>query len=230
VAVTGAEILQVTLTVLLSVLGVYVVAWAKGWGSASAAEALEEARAELARLTHASGLYTQRQHEVFSEVYQALRRARDNLVLVTEQHMTLRHDVKGMTREELREVLERWDDGEEGRVTGVRLLQANLPQAHWDAATDHLMSATNCYLSNALYFSNEGLAAVNALLSAIRHYKSAVAYGRQQVSNEELSERRKAIDDGLNRAFTLLRGELREPGGLKFEHTLKGPPPAEVFP
>ena len=241
---TREQVISALLYALVPLASVFLGAWLKGWAALPAGRALEEVRAELARLTHASGLYVQRQHDIFSEVYQLLRRAHDNLALVAEERQTLRHDVKDFTREELeaelktlwrapalREVLAKWDEGEQGRVDALRLLQAKLPLAHWDAATGEVTEGTNRYLTNALYFSDDGVAAaVNALLSALRHYRSAVAYGRQQVPEQELAERRKAMDEALNRVYTVFRAELREPGRLKSEGSALVSPAAEVFP
>jgi hypothetical protein len=85
----------------LGVLGwKYLVRRAEAAGAEPSARALEEVRSELARLTHASGLYVQRQHEVYATVYRALRFSRDELAEVMEP-TTLEHELRMLTADEL---------------------------------------------------------------------------------------------------------------------------------
>jgi hypothetical protein len=80
------QVITALLYALIPLAGVFLGAYLKGWGAVPSAQALEEVRADLARLTQASSLYVQRQHEVFTEFYRHLRRSHDHLALITPPH------------------------------------------------------------------------------------------------------------------------------------------------
>jgi hypothetical protein len=217
----------VLLSTGLGVLGwKYLVRRAESAGAAPSAQALAKVQAELSRLTHASGLYVQRQHEVYAKVYRALRFSRDQLAKIDGQ-FTLEVDLLGLTADELdkrlaktgfrepsrRKVLADWGADETARVHALQTLQLETPGMYYSVGMKSLGKAVNEYLGNLLYFSAEGIDAMEDATYAFRHYAGAMEYGHQRVRPEELATRRKAMDDGLDRAYALLRKELKEPSG-----------------
>jgi hypothetical protein len=216
----------VLLTAGLGVLGwKYLVSRAESAGAEPSARALEQVRSELARLTHATGLYVQRQHQVYATVYRALRFSRDQLANVMEP-ATLYYDLRGLTADEMdkrmkkqgfcepsrRKVLAGWGDDEDERTVGLHTLQSETPQMYWDVGARHITKATNAYLGKLLYFSDDGPKAMEAVLGALRHYAAATEYGGSGVKSDELKRRRAAMDEAMDRVYALLRKELKEPG------------------
>jgi hypothetical protein len=166
------QVITALVYALVPLASVLLGAYLKGWGALPAAHALEEVRAELARLTHASGLYVQRQHKVFTKVYRAMRFARDQLVNSTEIP-PFQYDLLDLTADEMdaqierqgareplrRRMRENWRADEESRRNALMLLQTELPRLYRDTASDHITKAMNAYLGNRLYFSDTGIAA-----------------------------------------------------------------------
>jgi hypothetical protein len=213
---------------LLALWGVGVLGWkflvkrVESAGEARSAQALEELRARLDRLTHATGLYVQRQHEVFPEVYRAMRFARDQLVDST-QMPPFQHDLLGLTADEMdahleqqggreplrRQVRAEWRADEESRRNALMLVQSELPQSYRDTASDHITKATNVYLGNRLYFSDAGIAAMETTLAGLRRAAAAIQYG---VRPPDLDVWQAELDQVLERAHSRLREELKQPG------------------
>jgi hypothetical protein len=109
-------------------------------------------------------------------------------------------------------VLTSWGVDENARVVSLSQLELEAPQMYWDVGTSHIRKATNAFLGNLLYFSDEGAAAMEAVLGALRHYAAATEYGHHRVKPDELERRRRAMDEALDRVYALLRRELKEPG------------------
>jgi hypothetical protein len=95
----------------------------------------------------------------------------------------------------------------------MHMMREDAPLMYYDTGTKNRVKATNEYLGNLLYFSDEGIEAMEATLYAIRRYEAAMEYGRQRVPADELAARRRAMDEALERVYRLLRRELMRPGG-----------------
>jgi hypothetical protein len=227
---TRDQVIFVLVEVLvLAASGLVVLGWkylvrrAESAGAEPSARALEEVRANLARLTQASSLYMQRQHEVYTEVYRHLRLAQDELLRVSGDPVLI-HDIRGFTADEIDELLKEsgwraparrdvvvlWN--EKTQTQALTMIKTRSPLVFYEGGMESLRKATNRYLGNRLYFSDEGIEALETATYAFRRYGDAIEHGHKRVKPEELAKMEAAMKQSLEAVYGLLRNELRHPG------------------
>ena len=90
-------------------------------------------------------------------------------------------------------------------------VQNQAPGMYHDLAVESLEQGEREYLGNLLYFSNEGMKAMDQAREAVRRYAQLVQYGRPSNRMDEVKAKAADMDGKLWERYGLLRSELKEP-------------------